>query len=99
MKEMKVFNIDGIKVSIPMDLFKEACRVYVLEEGDTEEERYGNYICLKNAIIAGNTPTLDDLGKIHISDIKKQCSEKEISETVQYVIRKEIKINGGNYEI
>ena len=95
---MKVFDIDGIKVSIPMDMYKEAIRVYALEEGNTEEERYGNYICLSQMILAGFRESLDDLGKITFEYIKNNHTEKEISERVQYVTTKEIKLNGGNYD-
>lgn len=98
MTEMKVFDVDGIKVSIPMDLFKEACRVYVLEEGDTEEERYGNTLYFENAIIASYTRTLNDLGKITFDMVRTNYTEEEISKKVQEVIKKEIKVNGGNYD-
>lgn len=96
---MKVFNIDGIKIMIPIDLFKEAVKVYVLEDGNTEEEKYGNYIHIKQVMVAGFRETLDDLGKITFESVKNDHTEEEISERVQKVIRKEIKINGGNYEI
>ena len=95
---MKVFNIDGIKVSIPMDMYKEACRVFVLEEETSEEEIRGNYICIKQMILAGFRESLDDLGKITFEYIKNNHTEKEISERVQYVTTKEIKLNGGNYD-
>ena len=98
MKEMKVFDIDGIKVSIPVDMYKEACRVYVLEEGNTEEEIRGNYLYLKNVIRAAYTPTLNDLGKITFENIRTEYSEKEISIKIIPLIIKSIEINGGHYD-
>ena len=96
---MKVFDIDGIKVSIPMNMYKEAIRVYALEEGNTEEERYGNYICLSQMILAGFRKSLDDLERITFEYVINNYTGKEISKRVQYVITKEIKFNGGNYPI
>lgn len=98
MKDMKVFDIDGIKVSIPMDMYKEAIRVYALEEGNTEEERYGNYICLSQMILAGFRETLNDLGRITFEYVKNNYTEKEISERVQEMLNKKINLNGGNYD-
>ena len=98
MKEMKVFDIDGIKVSIPVDMYKEACKVYVLEEEASEEEIKGNYICIKQMMIAGFRESLDDLGKITFDYVKNNHTEEEISERVQYVIKKEIEFNGGYYD-
>ena len=99
MKEMKVFDIDGIKVSIPMDMYKEACRVFVLEEETSEEEIRGNYTHIKHLVIVNYRKSLDDIGKITFEYIKNNHTEKEISKRVQYVITKEIKFNGGNYPI
>lgn len=99
MTEMKIFDIDGIKVSIPMDMYKEAIRVFVLEEEISEDEIKGNYICIKQMILAGFRKSLDDLGKITFEYIKNNYTGKEISKRVQYVITKEIKFNGGNYPI
>lgn len=99
MTEMKVFDIDGIKVSIPMDMYKEAIRVYALEEGNTEEERYGNCICLSQMILAGFRETLNDLGRITFEWIKNNHTEEEISERVQEVLIDKIKLYGGNYDI
>ena len=95
---MKVFDIDGIKVSIPMDMYKEAVRVYVLEEDNTEEEKYGNYICIKQMMIAGFRESLDDLGRITFEYVKNNYTEKEISERVQEMLNKKINLNGGNYD-
>ena len=99
MTEMKVLDIDGIKVSIPMDMYKEAIRVYALEEGNTEEERYGNYIGLSQMILAGFRETLNDLGRITFEWIKNNHTEEEISERVQEVLIDKIKLYGGNYDI
>lgn len=96
---MKVFDIDGIKVSIPMDMYKEAIRVYALEEGNTEEERYGNYICLSQMILAGFRETLNDLERITLEWIKNNHTEEEISERAQEVLIDKIKLYGGNYDI
>ena len=96
---MKTFNVDGIKVSIPVNLFKEAVKVYVLEDGNTEEEKYGNTLYLENAVVASYTPTLDDLGKIDISEIKAKYQDEEISKKVQECIISDIKLNGGYYDI
>lgn len=99
----KIFDIDGIKLSIPMKIFEEACKVYVLEDennltySDTIEEcKRGNYIHLRNAVVASFTPTLDDLGKITIEDIRKNFSDNEISNKTLTIILQDIKINGGN---
>ena len=93
MKEMKVFDIDGIKVSIPMDMYKEAIRVYALEE------RYGDYICLSQMILAGFRETLNDLERITLEWIKNNHTEEEISERAQEVLIDKIKLYGGNYDI
>lgn len=98
MKEMKVFNIDGIKVSIPMDLFKEAIRVFVLEEEISEEEKYENNIFIKQMMLAGFRESLDDLGRITFEYVINNHTEKEISESVQYVLLKNIKLHGGDYK-
>lgn len=98
MKEMKVFNIDGIKVSIPMDLFKEAIRVFVLEEETSEEEIRGNYTHIKHLVIVSYRKSLDDIGKITFEYIKNKHTEKEISERVQKLLIDDIELNGGNYD-
>lgn len=96
---MKVFDIDGIKVSIPMDMYKEAIRVFVLEEEISEDEIKGNYICIKQMILAGFRKTLNDLGKITLEWIKNNHTEEEISERAQEVLIDKIKLYGGNYDI
>lgn len=98
MTEMKVFNIDGIKVSIPMDMYKEACRVYALEEETSEEEIRGNYTHIKHLVIVNYRKSLDDIGKITFEYIKNNHTEKEISEGVQKLLVDDIELNGGNYD-
>lgn len=98
MTGMKVFDIDGIKVNIPMDMYKEAIRVYALEEETSEEEKYGNYICLSQMILAGFRETLSDLGKITFEWIKNNHTEEEISKRVQEVLVDKIKLYGGTYD-
>jgi len=98
MKEMKVFDIDGIKVSIPMDMYKEACRVFVLEEETSEEEIRGNYTHIKHLVIVNYRKSLDDIGKITFEYIKNNHTEKEISEGVQKLLVDDIELNGGNYD-
>lgn len=95
---MKIFDVDGIKVSIPMDMYKEAIRVYAIEEDNTEEKKYGNYICIKQMMIAGFRESLDDLGRITFEYVKNNHTEKEISERVQEILSKKINLNGGNYD-
>lgn len=99
MKEMKVFDIDGIKVSIPVDMYKEACRVYVLEEEISEEEIRGNYTHIKHLVIVSYRESLDDLGKITFDYVKANHTEKEISERVQKLLIDDIELNGGNYAL
>ena len=99
MKEMKVFDIDGIKVSIPMDMYKEAIRVYALEEEISEEEIRGNYTHIKHLVIVSYRESLDDLGKITFDYVKANHTEKEISERVQKLLIDDIELNGGNYAL
>lgn len=99
MTEMKVFNIDGIKVSIPMDMFEEACKVYVLDKDGEELKENGNNIIIKHLVIVSYRETLDDLDKITFENVKNNHTEKEISERVQKLLIDEIKINGGHYDI
>lgn len=98
MKEMKVFDIDGIKVSIPMDMYKEACRVFVLEEETSEEEIRGNYTHIKHLVIVNYRKSLDDIGKITFEYIKNNHTEKKISEGVQKLLVDDIELNGGTYD-
>lgn len=103
---MKIFNIDGINVEINDNLFREACRIYVLEDennmyvSDTVEEcRRSNYLHIKSLIIASYTNKLEDLGEVSFEEIKKKYSSKEISKKIEPLLRMDIKINGGNYDI
>lgn len=98
MKEMKVFEVDGIKVSIPMDMYKEAVRTHVFDDEITEEDREGNRIYLRSIILAAYTPTLDDLGKVDIPDIKSKYTNEEISKNIQPIIIDNIRLYGGHYD-
>ena len=98
MKEMKVFEVDGIKVSIPMDRYKEAVRTHVFDDEITEEDREGNRIYLRSIILAAYTPTLDDLGKVDIPDIKSKYTNEEISKNIQPIIIDNIRLYGGHYD-
>ena len=102
----KVFKIDDFTITLEDALFDEACRVYVLEDennliySDTKEEcRNGNYIHLKNDIRAAFTKSLDDLGKITLEYIRKNFTDKEISQKVSECLVSEIEINGGHYNL
>lgn len=95
---MKVFGVDGIKVSIPMDMYKIAVKTHVFDEELTEEDKEGNRIYLRSVILAAYTPTLDDLGKIDIPAIKTKYTNAEISENVQPIIIDNIRLYGGNYD-
>ena len=97
MKEMKIFDVDGIKVSIPIDMYKEAVRTHVFDEELTEEDKEGNRIYLRSIILAAYTPTLDDLGKVDIPDIKLKYASEEISKNIQPIIIDNIRLYGGYY--
>lgn len=96
---MKVFDVDGIKVSIPMDMYEVAVETHVFDEELTEEDKEGNRIYLRNIIAAAFRESLDDLGKITFEYVKKHYTNEEISENVQPIIIDNIRLYGGNYPI
>ena len=93
MTEVKVFNIDGIKVSIPMALFKDACRVYVLEEETSEEEKYRNNIYIKGLIKSSTTYNLKDINKKSLDEIKNTYTDEQISKELEKSIVTLVKIS------
>lgn len=95
---MKVFDVDGIKVSIPMDMYNVAVKTHVFDEELTEEDKEGNRIYLRNIIAAAFRESLDDLGKITFEYVKKHYTNEEISENVQPIIIDNIRLYGGNYD-
>ena len=96
---MKVFDVDGIKVSIPMDMYEVAVETHVFDEELTEKDKEGNRIYLRNIIAAAFRESLDDLGKITFEYVKKHYTNEEISENVQPIIIDNIRLYGGNYPI
>lgn len=96
---MKTFNIDGIKVSIPMSLYKEAVKVHVFDEENTEEDKEGNRICLRSIIAAAFRESLDDLDKITFKSVKSDHTEEEISKAIQPIVIDNIRLYGGYYDI
>ena len=98
MKEMKVFDVDGIQVSIPMDVYKEAVRTHVFDEELTEEDKEGNRIYLRSIIAAAFRESLDDLGRVTFDYVKKHYTNEEISKNIQPIIIDNIRLYGGNYD-
>ena len=92
---MKTFKVDDFNISISDELFNAAVNCYDLEPGDTEEEKRGNLLYIKNAIRAGSCKTLEDLGRFSFEKLRKEKTDEEISEAVAYIIKDEIKTNGG----
>lgn len=87
---MKNFAIDNFNISIDDELYNKAVEYYVLEKGDTEEERCGNYLYLKNAIRAGSCKDLDDLKKFSFEELRKNKTDEEISEAVKKIIMRSL---------
>lgn len=95
---MKIFDADGIKVSIPMDMYNVAVKTHVFNEELTEEDKEGNRIYLRSIIAAAFRESLDDLGKITFEYVKKHYTNKEISENIQPIIIDNIRLYGGSYD-
>ena len=92
---MKNFAIDNFNISIDDELYSKAVEYYVLEKGDTEEERRGNYLYLKNAIRAFSCEELEDLKNFSFEKLRGSCSDEEISSRVCDLIKEEIVDYGG----
>ena len=92
---MKNFAIDNFNISIDDELYSKAVEYYVLEKGDTEEERRGNYLYLKNAIRASSCEELEDLKNFSFEKLRGSCSDEEISSRVCDLIKEEIVDYGG----
>ena len=93
----KVFKIDDFTITLEDSLFKEACRVYVLEPGNDEEEQKGNYYHLKNNIRAGICKNANDFCSFSYEEARLKYTDEEISKMVTNTLIMEIKINGGDY--
>lgn len=92
---MKTFKIDNFNISISDELYNKAVEFYVLEKGETEEERHGNYLYLKNAIRASSCEELEDLKDFSFEKLRSSCSDEEISSRVCDLIKEEIVDYGG----
>ena len=91
----KTFKIDNFNISIDDDLYNKAVECYVIEKGDTDEEKYGNYLYFKNLIRASSCKDLEDLKKFSYKDLRTSCSDEEISRRVCALLKEEIADYGG----
>ena len=87
---MKTFGIDDFTISIDDALYNKALEYYVLEKGDDEEERLGNYAYLKNLIRASSCEDLEDLKTFTYENLRVSYSDEEISKRVCSLLREEI---------
>ncbi len=87
---MKIFNIDSFKIGIEDELFKDAVKYGILEEGISEEEKLGNYYYIKNMIRASSCKTIDDLKVFTYENLRKAKTDKEISEGVCQLLLREV---------
>lgn len=71
--KMKIFDVDGIKVNIPMDMYNVAVKTHVFNEELTEEDKEGNRIYLRSIIAAAFRESLDDLGKSYANESTRGC--------------------------
>ncbi len=92
---MKTFKVDDFNISISDDLYDKAIQFYVLEKGETEEERRGNYLYLKNSIRASSCEELEDLKDFSFEKLRDSYSDEEISSRVCDLIKEEIVDYGG----
>lgn len=91
---MKTFGIDDFTISIDDALYNKALEYYVLEKGDDEEERRGNYLYLKNAIRAGSCKDLKELGEFSYEKLRKAKTDEEISAVVKKIIIRSLRDYG-----
>ena len=91
---MKTFKVESFDIRIEDELYDKALRYYVLEKGDTEEERRGNYLYLKNAIRAGSCDTLEDLDTFSFKALRRNKTDEEISAVVKKMIVRSLRDYG-----
>ena len=93
---MKTFKIDDFNILMDDKLYTSAIEYCVLEKGDTEEEKRGNYAYLKNLIRASSCEKLEDLKTFTYEKLRASCSDEEISRRVCDLLKEEIMDYGGD---
>lgn len=89
---MKKITVDDFNISINEDIFNEAVNCGILDENDKNI----NYHCIRNLIRASSCKNIEDLKKFTYENLRAFHSDKEISERVCSLLKKEILKNGGN---
>lgn len=90
---MKIFKIDEFIISIEEDLFNTAIEYYVISDDSKEIYAY-----LKNAIRAGSCYTDEDLKNFSYEKLRKEKTDKDISESVKSILIQDIRLFGGKYD-
>lgn len=82
----KIFNIDGVDISLPEELCEKAYKYELL---DKENYKY-NEAYLENCIRSETCTNWDEFGKFSIENIVKKYTNEQLSKIVTNAIKKDI---------
>lgn len=82
----KIFNIDGVEISLPEELCEKAYKYELL---DKENYKY-NEAYLENCIRSEICTNWDEFGKFSMKDVVKKYTNEEIVKIIENSINNEI---------